>query len=223
MPESHIKPANCESKVKKKNKKKRRRKRKQNGVPNHHQDTIHHHHHIADAHNSLPNSVRVRGRGRAPCDTVTLKSVLSAAAIWRNMYETTVRWHCQHQNNYWRNLAEQRKREIHRLRDALAPVSWRRRGGAGTAAKTKSTVATMVTEATTKSASPSPSSSSSSASSTNNMPSGRKTKRKNEMGIAQGKEDTMIIDQSYVDFMMVTQRHRADLALQCETTTDGEQ
>lgn len=217
MPEPHIKPSNHGTKIKNKNKKKRRRKRKHNGVPNPHQDTILHHQHILEAHKSLTGRVRAR----APCDTVTLNSVHNATAIWRNMYETTVRWQSEHQNNYWRNLAEQRKREIHRLRDALATVRWRRRSGADAPAKIESNGTAMVTETTTKSASPSPSSSWSS--STKNQPSGRKTKRKNEMGIADGKDETLIIDQSYVDFMMVTQRHRADLALQCETTTDGEQ
>lgn len=43
----------------------------------------------------------------------------SAVVVWRKTYETMVKWHQEHQMNYWRGLAERRKVEIDNMRTEL--------------------------------------------------------------------------------------------------------
>lgn len=43
----------------------------------------------------------------------------SAASIWRKMYETTIKWHQEHQMNYWRHLAERRRTELVKMQAKL--------------------------------------------------------------------------------------------------------
>lgn len=177
------------TKAKMKNRK-RRRKRK------HHQNLQKNHHHQPNngTSNHLLFSETASDKSTLKqhlCDNrntlgAISKSVRSAATAWNNIYASAVRWHCQHQNNYWRNLAEEREREIECLRDAL-------------------TRATRIPPAASMD---------------------RKTKRLSKRRpMAQGlrnDDSTEMIDQSYVDFLIVTQRHKAKLAMTEETGSSND-
>lgn len=180
-------PIAHENKSKLKNKKRCRRKRKHQNVP-----TKPHQHHAKSTPSTqiqrtqtIAHSSQQQLYTHPPPSTGnggTMKNVpnvQTAVSLWQKMYKSTVRWHYEHQNNYWRNLAEQRKREIDALQSALTQ---------GLSAET---------------------------------PIGSKNRRKSRMAKNKVEEDIISIDQSYVDFLVVTHRHQAELAQNKDPTDSG--
>lgn len=188
-------PVAHENKSKLKNKKRCRRKRKHQNVP-----TRAHQHHDKPssstqiqrtqtiAHSSQHQLMHPPPPIRNGGTMKNVPNVQSAVSLWQKMYKSTVRWHCEHQNNYWRNLAEQRKREIDALQTALTK---------GPSAKIPIGPIDPID------------------------PIGRMNRRKSKMARSKGEVDNITVDQSYVDFLVVTHRHQAELAQNKDPTDSG--
>lgn len=232
-----------ENKSKRKNKRRSRRKSKHRSVTKQQQTNAVGYSPLSGVIKQQKSGRRQRQRMLRPtahshCDNGMSASVHNAVSVWSKIYETAIRWHCQHQNNYWRNLAEQRECEIERWRTAYAAIVAPPATEPLTAdeACNVSEISThvdsleleaeipVITESPRTFVSPS-------------MPMGgdenrpaytspqlmvmrerRKRRKRFKRGaplkVASGEanDNSMIIDQSYVDFLVVTHRHRADLA-----------
>ncbi|XP_055639387.1 uncharacterized protein LOC129777245 [Toxorhynchites rutilus septentrionalis] len=59
-------------------------------------------------------------RPAASCPIPSVPAMKNAHNLWTRTYQNIVRWHCQHQSNYWRNRAFELRAENARLRRRLA-------------------------------------------------------------------------------------------------------
>lgn len=167
-----------ENKLKSNNKKKKRyRRRRKHHNHHHHQQKLH----TMDHRHQSTHQQHHRQKHETNRMHLIHQPSSTAIAIWRNIYETTVKWHHEHQMNYWRNLAERRKMEMEKMKKELNSLRSRMRR--------------------------------------------RATLRKSIENIETKIECTAIqtdviemhhpdLDESYLQFMEVTERHRIDLAEQ---------
>lgn len=107
MSSVNIKSQSSEIKIKSKNRRKHRKKRKQKSSYN-----------LCDIPkmSNIPKYNIDKTTYNASSAT---QNQMAVAKMWTKSYETIMRWQCQHQIEYWKNLAVNRNVEIRRLREML--------------------------------------------------------------------------------------------------------